>query len=483
VKISLIQAEVTDTPFPPLGLLSLATILKEMGHEVKVYSPVDGDDSFIPEIREQDPALVGFSVTTAQYRRVANIIDELRQTGVKSTLCAGGPHVTALPAESIENLGIDFVVIGEGEMTIKEVVGRLSSGKELDGVAGTAHRTDGDVKINDERELISDLDSLPFADRDFVDFEKCLRPPGIIRGYPTRRSAAVMSGRGCAYDCIFCNSELMFKRKIRKRSVENVIEEIKFLGDKYKLDAIFFPDEAFTVKKDWVFNFCERFKREGLKLKWACQMRVHPIDEDVLLALKDAGCVQVEFGVESGSLKVIEILRKRITPEQVEHAFSLAKKVGLRRLATFMLGNPEEEPEDLRMTESLAKKIKPDYVSFFYTVPYPGTRLYQMAIDNGWIEHDPDFKQEWFIRQTQFPIMEINIKKEELCEFRSKLQNSFFLSNYMGYLKNLFFIMEVILSLLRHPSTFFRSIALLVKTHRLDHVIETIFKNYYLVKG
>jgi len=483
MKISFIQAEVTDTPFPPLGLLSIATILQNEGHEIRVYSPEDNDDSFINEVRNDKPELIGFSITTAQYRRVADIIAKLKQAGVKTLMCAGGPHVSALPEETIENLGIDFAVFGEGEITTSKVVERLSDGKSLEGVEGVAFKANGEVIINAPRELVPDLDTIPFVNREFIDYERCLRPPGIIRGYPTRRSAAIMSGRGCAYDCLFCNSELMFKRKIRKRSVENVIDEIKMLTDKYKLDAIFFPDEAFTVKKDWVFDFCEKLKKEDLKLKWACQMRVHPIDEEVLKVLKSAGCVQVEFGVESGSPKVIEILRKKITPEQVEHAFSLAKKVGLRRLATFMLGNPKEEWEDLKMTESLAKKIRPDYVSFFYTVPYPGTKLYDMAIENRWIEHDPDFKHEWFIRQTQYPIMEINISRQELCDFRSKLQNAFFFSNYMGYLKNFSFIWEVFLSIFKRPSTFFQSIVLLIKTRRIDHVIEVIFKNYHLVKG
>ena len=273
MRISFVQAEVTDTPFPPLGLLSVATILKDMGHEVKVYSPEIEDDSFIGEIQKENPDLVGFSITTAQYRRVADIIDKLKQGNVTSTLCAGGPHVTALPSETIENLGLDLAVIGEGEHTIKDVIERLSTTGSLVDIPGIAFRSDGGVKVNDERELIPDLDTIPIVDRDLIDFERCLRPPGIIRGYPTRRSAAIMSGRGCAYDCIFCNSELMFRRRIRKRSVDNVIDEIKYLTEKYSLDAIFFPDEAFTVKKEWVFDFCEKFKREGLKLEWACQIQ------------------------------------------------------------------------------------------------------------------------------------------------------------------------------------------------------------------
>jgi len=483
MKITLIQPDVTDVPFPPLGLLSIGTILKVDGHSVKVLIPKVINGALIDEIIENKPDIIGFSITTPLYHYVKKIINLLKRTNTKAKLIAGGPHVTALPEHTIAGLNLNIGVIGEGEETIIEVIKNIDKNRDLESVKGIGYRIKETIIINDERELIQNIDTIPFPNRDLINYEKFLKPPGLIRGYPKMRTAHILSARGCIYNCIFCNIQLTFKNTMRKRSVENVIKEIKYLKNSYDIDSILFSDELFTSDRKWVYKFCQRYEEEAINLEWGCQTRVHPICEELLTVMKKAGCVQVEFGVESGSQDVLNSMNKALSIDHIKNAFYLAKKVGLRRLATFMIGFPGEMESDLRKTKHFAQEIKPDFASFFFTIPFPGTKLYDKAIKNKWINHDPDFKQEWFIRQSKMPIMEVNISKKKICNFRSRMQNRFLLRNYKEYLKKPAFLFSLVNSMLKNPCSMMKAFILSLKTRRLDHIIEVLAENYCTVKS
>jgi radical SAM superfamily enzyme YgiQ (UPF0313 family) len=191
--------------------------------------------------------------------------------------------------------------------------------------------------------------------------------------------------------------------------------------------------------------------------------------------MKRAGCVQLEFGVESGSARVLDILRKQSTPDQVRRVFKHAKDAGLRTLATFMVGSPGEEMDDIKLTETLATEINADYTAFFFIVPYPGTELFHMAIDRGWIPSDPDYSSGWFIRQTDYPVMSINFTPRELSRIRGRLQNKFLLRNYLGYLKSGTFIWRITKSVCLHPLSIMAACYKSLRTNRMDHLLETTF--------
>jgi len=469
MKITLINSRGTDSQIAPFGLMYIASVL-EKEHEVKIYDPLPEDYSFIDKIEESD--VIGISFLTTEYLRAKKIAELVRDKC--KYLVVGGVHVTALP-KTVKEFNADFGVIGEGEYTFKELVEKLEKNEDVDNVKGLVLNKNGNITVNERRELIENLDDLPFPARHLLDYDWYLRPPGGIRGHYLKRVDRVMTSRGCPYNCIYCGSCNIFGRKTRRRSVENVIKEIKFLKEKYGIDGLWFLDDTFILDYDWVLEFCEEMKK--LNLIWACQSRVDRIDENVLIKMKEAGCVQLEFGIESGSDKVLKALRKGTTSEMQLKAFEVVKKVGMKTLATIMIGNPEETKEDIELTRKQLLKLKPDFTHVFFITPFPGSDLYEMAIENEWIK-DSKFSQGWDIRRAERPVMEINLKADELIKIKSDLQNSFFYGNYKDYLKRPLLVSKVGFSFLMDWKNLFKGFKQFSKTRRIDDLAERAMKSY-----
>ena len=477
MKITLINPRIHRRSFVPLGILYIAGVLEKSGFKVKVYDADPDDDSFIDEIASDQPEIIGLTLVTAQVQRTKEIIDRLKEKNVKSLYVLGGIHPTAASEKSLKYFGADLVIIGEGEITFLELCKRIREDKDFFDVRGLAYFKDGDYVQNPERELTMDLDSLPMPARHLLDFNKYLIPPGVVRGFWLERSTGLMSSRGCPYYCIYCGSHLVFGRKFRQRSVSNMIAEIEQLVKKYKINGFWFVDDTFTINKAWILEFCQKLKAKDFKLKWACQARVNTIDEEVLKAMKAAGCVQIDYGVESGSPEVLKIIKKAITPEMVKKTFCLTRKLGIRSAATFMLGLPGEKAEDIRQTLKLAKEIKADWTSFFFVIPYPGTELLEMAKNNKWIK-DKDLSH-WIPRG--YPVMEINFSREELIKIRSKFQNRFILNNYALFLKNPRFVLKIISLFFRYPGGLLAGFKEFLRIRTLDD-FTFAFLEYYRKK-
>jgi radical SAM superfamily enzyme YgiQ (UPF0313 family) len=266
----------------------------------------------------------------------------------------------------------------------------------------------------------------------------------------------------------------LFGRTVRRRSVDNVISELKYLVDNYKVDGIWFIDDTFTVDYKWVMQFCERLKTENLNIKWGCQCRVNTVTEEVLTAMKDAGCVQLDFGVESGSERILNVLKKGTTSDMICNAFKITKKVGLKTLATFMIGNPQETMEDLEKTLALAKEIKPDFISFFHTTPFPGTELMEMCIDNGWIK-----KMDYSKLGLKYkPELKINFSDKELIKIRARFQNSFIFTNYWNAIKNPKYVTHLLKILFTSPSSFYYGLKTFWRTGVFDDFLFNLIGDY-----
>ena len=235
----------------------------------------------------------------------------------------------------------------------------------------------------------------------------------------------MMTSRGCPYQCIFCDR---LGKKFRAASAEYVVKEISACLE-LGIDHIFFHDDTFTIDKKRVLDICRLLKENSLKIKFSLRSRVNTIDEDIIKALKDAGCVRISFGVESGVQRILKRIKKGITLEQAESAFRLAKKYKIKTLADFMIGHPDETVEDIHETIRFTKRLKPDYVQFSVTTPYPATDLYREGIEMGIIAGDvwrsyaenptPDFVP---------PRWEQNIDKETLYEMLHHCYKKFYLS-------------------------------------------------------
>lgn len=464
MKISLINPFV-DFPEPSsLGLLYIAAVLERAGYEVSVNNIHDYEwknientpQRYIEKLVDKSTDLIGFTCLTPQFPKYKFLARQIKEKFPEIPIVVGGVHPTALPYGVLRENETDFIVIGEGEETMLEFCERLNEGRSLQDCRGIGYKqNNGELIINPPRPLIQNLDSLPFPARHLIPYDKYITGSSI-RGYWSNRGASTMVSRGCPFNCIYCSSHLMFGRKVRYRSPQNVILEIKQLKDEYKIDSLWFMDDTFTVNKKYVTEFCDLLREEGIDIKWSCQSRVDTVvDKELLHKMKKAGCVQIELGVESGSDKVLKALKKGFTVSQVVLAFKLIKEAGIRPLATFMLGNPSEDYSDIRRTRDLVKQIKPAYAQFFITTPYPGTELYSMAIENGWLKTE-DYSKFWVTsHESDATIMEINFTAKELKRLQRELGKTVYIRNYIGYFKYSQFYRWLLKRFFKHPiSTF-----------------------------
>ena len=457
---------------PPLGIFYIAAVLEKDGLNVKIFDGINYSD-FFRDIKAFNPDVIGFTIMTSTFAKVKEAI-KLTKKENKAFIVIGGIHVTVLPEESLKMLNADCAVIGEGEYTTLELCQHLRDRKNWKKINGIAYEKNGRIIRTKPRELIENLDEIPFPARHLADFNKYLFPPGMIRGQWFDRATTVMTSRGCPYHCIFCSSHLLFGRTVRRRSVDNVIAELKYLVENYHVDGIWFIDDTFTVDYRWVMQFCDRLKKENLNIKWGCQARVNTVTEEVLTAMKNAGCIQLDFGVESGSERVLKALKKGTTPDLIRNAFKITRKVGLKTLATFMIGNPEETREDLEKTLALAKEIKPDFVSFFHTTPFPGTELMEMCIKNGWLKNI-DYSK---LSLKHKPELKINFSEDELLKIRARFQNSFIITNYLNAIKNPKYVIHLLKIIITSPSSFYCGLKAFWKSKVFDDFLFNLVGEY-----
>lgn len=481
MRISLINARNSDSTVTPYGLLCIAAVLEKEGHEVQVFDPFFGNLSFINGIIDFKPDLIGISALTASYTQAKNIAATIRSRLPNVKLCMGGIHATALPERTLKDLPIDFVVLGEGELALSEICSHPETLNSLDSIEGVAFLKNGYFVQNPRKLPIENLDSLPFPAWHLLPIEKYFIPPGYIRSYFLERTLVVYSSRGCPYGCIFCASHEISGYKIRRHSVDYFFNHLSFIIEKYKLDGIYIMDDTFTLDEKWLISFCAEKKRRKMNVLWGCQGRVDTVDEDKLLMLKAAGCIQIDFGVESGSQRVLNAIKKGISVQDIERAFKLCHKIGIRPYASIMVGNPEEEEADIILTERLIKRIKPVYCSVVFSHPVPGSELYSIAKKHNWFDDTKEFYgSHWDLRLSKEPIMLIKFNKEQLKNFRARLQNSCFISNYLSFinLQRIPFILSLLTAIIKEPRNFIRAIKKSLYTHKIDDIIDFILYTY-----
>lgn len=482
MKISLVNVRRSEKPVLPLGLLYLAGVLERNGYQVKINDLVFTEDEgrFLSEIADYQPDIVGFSFLTTAVTKTAETVKKVRNVLKDKIIVGGGPHCTGLPRESLIDLGFDYVFYGEGEMSFLSFCKAIEKGSNIDNISGLVYKKDNAVKINPVSDYIVNLDELPLPSWHLIKMENYLFPPGYIKGIFFKRTAPVMTSRGCPSLCTFCSSPNIFGRKVRRRSVENVLQEIKFLIQQYKIDGIFFLDDTFTTSSEWVKNFCSALINEKMKIPWSCQTRVNVVTKPLLELMKNAGCVQVDFGIESGSDKILKNLKKGITVEQVKNAFKIAKEVGLRTYGSILIGSPGETWDDVIMTKNLISEIKPSLILFNFLTPFPGSELYDIAVKNKWLTPEKGDLYAYDTRKADAPIMSSFLTATEARKARTLMQNRVFFTNYLGYLsfRNFVFIFELFIACLFHPLILLSGMKKALRNRGLDDLMDTVYYIY-----
>lgn len=372
---------------PPLGVMYLSAFLTHHGVDSRVI-----DASFHPmsmaelvsRVGSHRPRLVGISGLTPHFKTIRDLCTALRATLPKSArICLGGPHFNATSAEAFQYMDADFIVIGEGEATLLELYGKLDEG-DFSSIRGLAFKTDGQTVINAARPLNEDLDALPRPTLEQMDTKIDYK----VRHGVHPRATSLMASRGCPFRCSFCDVHTTQGRKLRLRSPEDILEEIKYNIEAFSIREFVFKDSTFTVNKRWVHDLLDRMLREKLRISWSVNTRVNLVDSDLVEKMKQAGCRRISFGVESGEPRILENIRKDISLDEVRKAFAIVRRSGLESHAFFMIGNPGEGPRSAHRTIQFAKEIGPTWADFSATVAYPGTHLFEEAVENGLLK-DP----------------------------------------------------------------------------------------------
>lgn len=464
---------------PPIGLLYVAASLESKGYDVRVRelpSPfiVDYERSLhalIQYLNEAKPAMIGITCMAAQRSEVATIVKAVKDHGICSKVVVGGVHASFMP-EEVMRWGTDYAVTDEGEETIIEIMELLEGKRSVKDVKGIFYIEDGRIRSNEKRPLARDLDNIPFPAYHLIDKVRFTTRKGIIRGRWSR-GAWIMTSRGCPSSCVFCAAHRMFGRQVRYRSIGKIFEEIESLVKNYGIDTLVFLDDTFTVRKEYVSEFCRNIKSRFPEIRWSCQARVNLFDDEFAKMLHDSNCIQVDFGVESGSQRILDRLKKGIKVENTIKAFESCKRVGLRTLATVMVGNPGEDISDLEMTRLLLKKIKPDFSAAYYTTPFPGTELYEDAVRKNLID-----TRERFWHQYTEPVKMSNVDSKILKKYLREFTR---LNIFKNYLANFVFLWDMVCFSFCNPMLAFKATGNLL-AGRIERVLFIITNSMYFKK-
>ncbi|UCD25988.1 MAG: radical SAM protein [Candidatus Bathyarchaeota archaeon] len=368
-------------PLPSLGLGYLAAVLEKNQHEVDLIDFQTTSvtlEEFRNEISRRQPDIVGITSVILSYKSALQIAEIAKEVSSKCLTVVGGHFVSFWDEKALQECAsLDIVARKEGEYTLLELAERVKAGKDYHDVLGITCRKDGEIVRNPDRPYIENLDELPFPARH-------LWPIEAFQRYGT---FFLLTSRGCVQWCNFCIEVRMDGRKCRMRSPRNVVDELEFLHNTYGAEYFVFLDDAFTLNKRRVEEICQTIKNRKLKIKWGCETRVDMVTKELLLKMKEAGCVAVWFGIESGSQRVLNAMGKGISLAQTIRAFKWAKEVGLKPNPNIVLGFPGETKKTAWETIKFVKRLVPDYMSC-YTVatPYPGTPMYDLVKEKGWLK-------------------------------------------------------------------------------------------------
>ena len=409
-------------PKYPLYLAYSAAVLEKSGFDVTIIDAAKKNYS-INKVKDMiskiNPNLVVIEISTPSLNTDLQTAEAIKNNGdYHITLI--GPDATMFALDLVSNPFVDSVMKGEYFYTLRDLSKSIEDGTGFDKIKGLIFKNNGNIVENPERPLIEDIDELPYPARHLLD------PNEYLMGHYTYKPQFLMiTSMGCPYKCIFCIwPKVLYKGRIRLRSPQKVVEEMKYLKKMYKLREIYFDDDLFNISEKRVFDICDAIIDAGIKIPWITEMRVDKVSKEMLKRMKEAGCIKILYGVESSSQKILDNANKGITTDQIRRALKLTKEAGIKIHASFMFGLPGETKETIRRTKEFAKELGPDTIQCSLAVPYPGTEFYKIAKENGSLKIDNwlDFDGE-LMGVIEYP----GLSKEYMREEKSKIYKEFYM--------------------------------------------------------
>lgn len=397
----------------PLGLAYIAAVLENEGHEVGVIDAlIEGfdqesqlgkhliryglsDEELKKRIKEFSPHLVGVScLFSTQADNAHNVCKIVKEVNKDIITVMGGSHPSVMREEILRDENVDFVVIGEGEYTMRDLLKKLEDKVDLLSLDGLAFKRGDEIVLNPKTKFIENLDELPWPARRYFPMEKYFDPEKFQVSPRETPAATIISSRGCPANCIFCSIHTVWGKRFRARSAENVLEEISLLVDKYGVREIQFVDDNLTLDKKRLIAICDGIKMRFPHLKWlAVGTAIWALDEEMLISMQESGCYRIYLPVESGDQEVLSKIVKK--PLRLDKIPSLLEKMRSLRMEVegfFVVGFPGETPEQVKRTLRYARKLNLDGHYIFYATPHPGTEMHEICKRHNYIIDELSYK-------------------------------------------------------------------------------------------
>lgn len=410
------------TAWPPITLGVLGAIARRIGPVRLLDGNVErvGLEELLADVEAHGPDLVVVNTGFPSIDTDMAAAEAIKKAFPHVKVAAFGVYFTLLGPDAMEPYRfLDFAIMGEPEETFEELLEAVAAGTgDFGDIPGLAVRTPDGVRVNPPRPPIEDLDRLPFPDRDLLHNDRYRLP------HNGKTYTLVNTARGCPYRCTYCIVEAFYGGRVRRHSLEYILDEVQQCLRKYRISEFLFWEETFTLDRDFVLSFCEGLSRRGLSIRWAATTRVTAIDEEMLSAMKKAGCYLLGMGIESSDQQILDQAGKKQTIADAAKAVALCRKVGIRTMGHCIFGLPGETRETAEKTIEFMVRLGLDYMQCYCAVPYPGTALGKLAKERGWIRAD---------RWSQYDfggdsIMDTEtLSCEEVTAFRRKAFRRFYL--------------------------------------------------------
>jgi len=441
----------TKQSMPPLGIAWLAAVLRQNGFKdiVLIDSMANrySNEQIVDLLKKEGPDLIGISFGTQIRFSAFDLARLIKKDFPKVPIVAGGPHPTLTSQDTLENIPeIDIIVRGEGEISFLNLVKNIELGKDFSGVKGISFRNkNGEIVHNPPESPIHDLDSLPLPARDLLPIEKYDKTTTLSN----KRTLNIMTSRGCPYWCVYCSTSEQWGHQIRHRSPKNVVDEIELILKEYPfIEGIRFFDDVLTMDKKRVLLICDEIIKRKIDFVWECEVRANTVDEEIITAMKKAGCEFIDLGIESGSDRILKNIKKGITVEQAIEAAKIIKKAGIGLKAFFMHGLPGETYEDIKKTVFLSRylyyNLGVEGTTQGVSIIYPGTTLEAMAKEMGTLPKDFSWAK-YYERDRSYPPLDPcifmpvfeqpNLTYEQIYSYVKRAKFAYFLRHPFNLLR------------------------------------------------